>query len=57
MLLGANGFVGQEVTKELIKDFHVKALIRSAPKFGINSIFLKFVNGDASDKETLEKHL
>ena len=53
LLIGANGFVGQELTKELIKHFHVKALIRSAPKFGINSIFLKFANGDATNSEVL----
>jgi putative NADH-flavin reductase len=57
LLIGANGFIGQELTKELIKHFHVKALIRSAPKFGINSIFLKFVNGDASNQEVLENNL
>jgi len=53
LLLGANGFVGQELTKELIKHFHVRALIRGPPKFGINSIFLKFVNGDASNQEVV----
>lgn len=57
LLIGANGFVGQEVTKHLIKQFAVKALIRSAPKFGINSIFLKFVDGDATNQEALEKYL
>lgn len=57
LLIGANGFVGQELTKELIKHFNVKALIRSPPKFGINSIFLKFANGDASSKEVLEANL
>jgi hypothetical protein len=35
----------------------VKALIRSAPKFGINSIFLKFANGDATNSEVLENNL
>lgn len=57
LLIGANGFVGQHLTKELIKHFHVRALIRSAPKFGINSIFLQFANGDATNQETLETNL
>lgn len=48
LLIGANGFIGQELAKELIKHFRIRALIRSAPKFGINSIFLQFVNGDAT---------
>lgn len=57
LLIGANGFIGQELTKGLIKHFHVRALIRSAPKFGINSIFLKFVDGDATNEGVLETNL
>jgi nucleoside-diphosphate-sugar epimerase len=50
LLIGANGFVGQDLTQELIKHFKVTALIRSSPKFETNSPFLKFVNGDATNQ-------
>jgi nucleoside-diphosphate-sugar epimerase len=49
LLIGSNGLIGKHICRVLVKNFFVIALIRSPPKFGINSIFLKFVEGDATN--------
>ncbi|CAM6005147.1 unnamed protein product [Sphagnum balticum] len=44
LLVGANGNIGKELTKFLIKYYEVYCLIRSAPTFAINSIFLRLIS-------------
>jgi putative NADH-flavin reductase len=53
LVLGANGKVGKHLVKYLIKNYHVIALIRDAPKYGINSPYLEYATGDAFDSNTL----
>ena len=48
LLIGANGHLGQYLAQHLIKHFYVVALIRSPPTFGINSIYFKIIQGDAT---------
>jgi nucleoside-diphosphate-sugar epimerase len=48
LLIGSTGNIGQNLAKKLIKKYNVYCLIRSNPNFGINSIFLKFIDGDAT---------
>lgn len=47
VVIGANGSISQVLVTKLIKNFEVWCVTRSPPSFGINSIFLKFVEGDA----------
>ena len=53
LVLGANGKVGKQLVKYLIKHYHVIALIRGAPKYGINSPHLEFTQGDVFDDSVL----
>ena len=55
MLVGFNGRIGSELAKILIKTYNVHCIQRSAPKMGINSIFLKFIDGDADNQNELEE--
>ena len=55
LLIGFNGKVGAEIVKKSIKDNFVHCILRSDPKMGINSIFLKFIDGNANDITTLEE--
>jgi len=43
VVIGANGSISQSLVTKLIKHFEVYCVTRSAPSFGINSIFLKFI--------------
>ena len=55
--MGANGKVGKHIVKYLIKNYHVIALIRDAPKYGINSPHLEYAKGDAFDSNVLNSLL
>lgn len=47
VVVGANGHISKEIIPLLLKHYEVHSLIRSPPSFAINSIFLKFIEGDA----------
>ncbi len=49
LLIGSTGKIGQQLVKKLIQKYNVFCLIRSNPNFGINSIFIKFIDGDATN--------
>ncbi len=57
VVVGANGNLAKELIPLLIKNYEVHSLIRSAPSFGINSIFLRFVEGDALSPDTWDECL
>ena len=52
-LIGGNGPVGEAIVKYGIKKFFVHMLLKEAPTFGINSIFLKMIDGDPMKPEDL----
>lgn len=43
IVVGANGNISKIIIPLLIKNYEVHCLIRSAPSFAINSIFLRFI--------------
>jgi nucleoside-diphosphate-sugar epimerase len=47
IVVGANGNVARQIIPLLIKNYEVYCLTRSPPSFAINSIFLRFIEGDA----------
>jgi nucleoside-diphosphate-sugar epimerase len=47
VVVGANGNISKEIIPLLVKNYEVHCLTRSVPSFAINSIFLKFIEGDA----------
>ena len=59
LIIGATGFVGEPVTKQLLADgFSVRILCRDADKARqMLGDQLEFIIGDSSDKATLEKAL
>lgn len=52
VVVGANGNLAKELIPLLIKNYEVHSLVRSPPSFAINSIFLRFIEGDALSPAT-----
>lgn len=57
LLIGTNGSIAHHLLPLLLKHYEVHCLIRSPATFGINSIFLKFIEGDALDPLILDQAL
>lgn len=57
VVVGANGNLAKQLIPLLIKHYEVHCLVRSPPSFGINSIFLRFVEGDGLSPETWDECL
>jgi uncharacterized protein YbjT (DUF2867 family) len=52
VVVGANGNLARQLIPLLIKTFEVHVVIRSPASFAINSIFLRFIEGDALSPQT-----
>jgi len=57
IVVGANGNISRQIIPLLIKNYEVYCLIRSPASFAINSIFLRFIEGDALSPETWDECL
>ena len=57
IVVGANGNISKEIIPLLIKNYDVYCLVRSPPSFAINSIFLKFIEGDALSPDVWDEWL
>jgi nucleoside-diphosphate-sugar epimerase len=57
IVVGANGAIAREIIPILIKNYDVYVLARSVPEFGINSMFLKFIEGDAMSGDIWDEWL
>lgn len=56
-MVGVNGAIAREVIPRLIKNYDVAVIARSPPEFAINSIYLRFIEGDALDGEIWDQCL
>ena len=57
VVVGANGNISREIIPLLIKKYEVYSVVRSPPEFAINSINLKFIEGDALSPDLWEEWL
>src|SRR5690554_3176854 len=56
LILGANGFVGKELTEAFLKkDIPVKALVRNPAKLSHSSKMVEVITADLSIKESLQE--
>ncbi len=59
LVTGATGFVGANLTRELLADgFHVRALVRStSPRTNIEGLPIELATGDLLDKDSMRRAL
>lgn len=57
IVVGANGNISKQIIPLLLKHYEVHCIVRSPPSFAINSIFLKFIEGDALSPSTWDECL
>jgi nucleoside-diphosphate-sugar epimerase len=57
IVVGANGNIARQIIPLLIKNYEVYCLTRSPASFAINSIFLRFIEGDALSSDVWDECL